>query len=231
MRENSSGSVFIKKMTGSNTCSRDIISYLKEFTLYTMKYQIYKPNSKNTGCAMSFSVGTSKDGAPALFISAVLQSGWNDSTKKGSFSGNSKDPNKSGNFKMNANEAGEMLSSLRSRIPVVFFHKFNENTTIIKFTPWDKDRQIKEQSGDKTYVSPAFGLSISKNSSSHFKLALEAGETEVLSELLKQFIRWDLEFEANKGEQNSEQEEAKPVAKNPSTKTLAEDDEISDVPF
>jgi hypothetical protein len=195
-----------------------------------MKYQIYKPNSKNTGCAMAFSIGSAKDGAPALYISAVLQSGWNDSTKKGSFSGNAKDPNKSGNFKMNANEAGEMLSSLRSRIPVVFFHKFNENTTIIKFTPWDKDRQIKEQNGDKTYVSPAFGLSISRNSSSLFKLALEAGETEVLAELLKQFIRWDLEFEANKGQQDSSQEETQAAPRKSAEKPPVDDYE-DDVPF
>lgn len=181
---------------------------------------------------MSFSIGSGKDGSPALYISAVLQSGWNDSTKKGSFSGNAKDPNKSGNFKMNANEAGEMLSSLRSRIPVVFFHKFNDDTTIIKFTPWDKDRVVKDQGGDKTYPSPAFGLSISRNSSSNFKLALEAGETEVLAELLKQYIRWDLEFEANKGQQDEAQEQKQSSPAKSSPKTPSNDfDDQDDVPF
>jgi hypothetical protein len=196
-----------------------------------MKYQIYKPNSKNTGCAMSFSVGTGKDGSPNLYISAIQQASWDDSTKRGSFSANTKNPQKSGNFKMNANEAGEMLSSLRSRIPVVFFHKFNDDTTIIKFTPWDKDRVIKDQGGDKTYPSPAFGLSISKNSSSVFKVALEAGETEVLAELLKQYIRWDLEFEASKGSRyESEQENSRPAPKKPEPKAPVEDDD-QDVPF
>lgn len=200
-----------------------------------MKYQIYKPNSKNTGCAMSFSVGTSKEGGPTLFISAIQQAGWNDSTKTGSFAANVKDPNKSGNFKMNANEAGEMLSSLKTRVPIVFFHKFKDDTTIIKFTPWDKPRVIKGQNGDETYTSPAFGLSISKNSSFAFKLALEAGETEVLAELLRQFIRWDLEFESNKGGQQQEesQESSKPAVKAIPKQEKVENnwDDSQDVPF
>lgn len=166
-----------------------------------MKYQLYKPNSKNTGCAMGFSVGGSKDGSPALYISTILQAGWNDQTKTGSFGPNAKDPNKSGNFKMNANEAGEMISSIKTRVPVVFFHKFGNDTTIIKFTPWDKDRTVKEKNGEQTYKSAAFGLSISKNSSQHFKVALEAGETEVLILLLEDFIKQVLFFEAQKGKE------------------------------
>jgi hypothetical protein len=191
-----------------------------------MKYQIYKPNSKNTGCAMNFSIGTAKDGSPSLYIGAILQSGWNDQTKTGSFSGNTKDPNKSGNFKMNANEAGEILSSFKTRIPSVFFHKYNEDTTIIKFTPWDKDKKVKTQNGEETYVSPAFGISISKNSSSNFKLALEAGETEVLSVLLKEFIARDLDFQSNK---QKEYQTEKPSPKKEEKSFTNEEED--DVPF
>lgn len=163
-----------------------------------MKYQIYKPNSKNSGCAMNFSIGNSKDGTPALYIGAILQSGWDDNKKTGSFSGNAKNPAKSGNFKMNANEAGEILSAFRTRIPAVFFHKFNDDTTIIKFTPWDKEKKVKTTNGEETFVTPAFGITISKNSTSSFKLSLEAGETEVLALLLKEYIRQDLEATASK---------------------------------
>jgi hypothetical protein len=194
-----------------------------------MKYQIYKPNSKNTGCAMNFSIGVAKDGAPTLYISSILQSGWNEKTKTGSFSGNAKNPSKSGNFKMNANEAGEIISSFNTRIPSVFFHKFNEDTTIIKFTPWDKEKKIKTQNGEETYKSPAFGISISKNSSSNFKLALEAGETEVLSILLKEFISRDLLFQAEK---QKEYQSDRPVYKE--KESVAKQEEIEDeedVPF
>lgn len=147
---------------------------------------------------MGFSIGGSKSGAPALYISVIQQASWNDQTKTGSFGANAKDPNKSGNFKMNANEAGEMISSIKTRVPVAFFHKFDQDTTSIKFTPWDKDRKIKTQNGEETHKSAAFGLSISKNSSQHFKVALEAGETEVLACLLTEFINQSLYYEASK---------------------------------
>ena len=42
--------------------------------------------------------------------------------------------------------------------------------------------------GDEWHETPAFGISVSRNSSQIYKLPLEAGETEVLSELLKKYI-------------------------------------------
>ncbi len=153
-----------------------------------MKYTLYKPNSKNNGCAMSFEIGTLRDGGVALFVSAVLQSSWNDNSKTGSFKENAKNPKKSITIKLNANEAGELLSSLKTRIPYATFHKNNDDSTSIKFTPWDKPRTIKGKDENLTYDSDAFGLSIVKNSALTFKIALEAGETEVLAVLLKEFI-------------------------------------------
>lgn len=206
-----------------------------------MKYTLYKPNSKNQGCAMGFSIGTGKDGSPSLYISAVQQASWNDQTKTGSFGANAKDPNKSGNFKMNANEAGEMISSIKTRVPVNFFHKFNQDSTSIKFTPWDKDRKIKDQNGEHTYKSAAFGLSISKNSSQHFKIALEAGETEALRLLLEDFVKQSLFFEGQKGKTNIPDSvgedgllggESNPApAQRAPNKPESFEDESDDVPF
>jgi glutaredoxin len=167
-----------------------------------MQYQLYKPNSQNTGCAASFQIGKNKDGSPCLFINAIMQSGWNDQTKTGSFKENAKNPQKSTVVKMNHNEAGEMISSLKTRHPVVFFHKNNSDQTIITFSPWDKDRKVKTQAGESIYKSPAFGLSISKNSSLRFKVALEAGETEVLALILADFINQCLFHEGNKFQSN-----------------------------
>ena len=68
------------------------------------------------------------------------------------------------------------------------FHRRNDDTTIIKFTPWDKKRKIIGKDGDEWHETPAFGVSVTRNSAMTFKLPLEAGETEVLSELLKKYI-------------------------------------------
>lgn len=164
-----------------------------------MQYKLYKPNSKNSGCAMAFQLGKNKDGSPCFFVNAVLQAKWNDQYKTGSFKENAKNPEKSCVVKMNTNEAGEILSSIRSRIPVDFFHKTDKGSTVIKFTPWDKDRKIKGHSGEETYKSPAFGFAIIKGSSS-FKIALEAGETEVLAAFMEELIRADLYFDKRQEE-------------------------------
>jgi hypothetical protein len=193
-----------------------------------MKYTLYKPNSKNAGSAFAFNIGLNK-GKPSLYINAVLQASWNDTTKTGSFKENAKDPQKSATVMLNANEAGEILSSLKSRIPVVFFHKTPNGSSVIKFSPWDKDRVIKDQGGDKTYKSPAFGLSFSKDSTSQFKIALEAGETEVLALLLQDLINQSL-FAAAQYENESESP-VQPSQKEEKKQETAPDEDYDDVPF
>ena len=195
-----------------------------------MKYTLYKPNSKNTGCACSFDIGSSgKNNGVSLYISFVLQSGWNDSNKTGSFKENAKNPDKTATVKLSAHEAGEFLSSLKTRIPYVAFHKSSEDTTIIKFTPWDKERKIKGKDSEESYSSPAFGLSISRNSSQSFKVALEAGETMVLAELLKDFIKQSLYAEAQNKEVSKNDSPA--PAKSKGKPAPEPDDDDSDVPF
>ena len=153
-----------------------------------MKFTLYKPNSKNTGAAFSFDLAKDKKGNAVMYVSMIQQHSWNDKTKSGSFKENAKNPEKSGTIKLSANEAGEILSSFKTRIPFVAFHRNNEDTTIIKFTPWDKKRKIMGKDGDEWHETPAFGITVSRNSSQVYKLPLEAGETEVLSELLKKYI-------------------------------------------
>lgn len=157
-----------------------------------MKFTLYKPNSKNTGSAFSFDLAKDKKGNAVMYVSMIQQHSWNDKTKSGSFKENAKNPEKSGTIKLSANEAGEILSSFKTRIPFVAFHRRNDgqntDTTIIKFTPWDKKRKIIGKDGDEWHETPAFGISVSRNSSQVYKLPLEAGETEVLSELLKKYI-------------------------------------------
>ena len=154
-----------------------------------MKYTLYKPNSKNTGSAFSFELGKSKNGDTVLYVSMIQQYAWNDTTKNGSFKENAKNPEKSASIKLSAIEAGEFLSSFKTRIPYVAFHKSKDDTTIIKLTPWDKVKKVKEQDGEKSYTTPAFGLNVSRNSSQTFRLPLEAGEIEVLGKFLEEYIK------------------------------------------
>jgi hypothetical protein len=183
---------------------------------------------------MSFQLGKEKDGSPCFFVNSVLQARWNDQNKTGSFKENAKNPEKSCVVKMNTNEAGEILSSIRSRIPVDFFHKTDKGSTIIKFTPWDKDRKVKGHNGDETYKSPAFGLTIIKGSSS-FKIALEAGETEILAAFMEELIRADLYFDKRQEESGQSSSGGDDLIGGTNEKTVEKEnepeDDYEDVPF
>ncbi len=196
-----------------------------------MKYPVYKPNKNVNGCAATFAVvQTGKDLKTNFFISMIQQSGWDDKKKTGSFAGSREDASKNINFKLSVAEAGEILSSFKTRVPFVAFHKFNDDTTVIRLTPWDKNRQVKEQGGEKTYVTPAWGFAVTKNSSETFRLPLEAGEAEVLAILLKQFIEDSL-FENSQDEktQQAQNSSASVKPERPQQKEKEEDD--SDIPF
>ena len=58
-----------------------------------------------------------KKGNAVMYVSMIQQHSWNDKTKSGSFKENAKNPEKSGTIKLSANEAGEILSSFKTRIP------------------------------------------------------------------------------------------------------------------
>ena len=195
-----------------------------------MKYTLYKPNSKNTGAAFSFDLAKDRKGKPVLFVSMIQQYSWNDSTKNGSFRENAKNPEKSATIMLNETEAGEFLSSFKVRVPYIAFHKREDSSTIIKLTPWDKSRKIKEQGGDKMYTTPAWGLSVSKNSSQLFKLPIEGGEVEALSELLKAYISRVFEFNAEsyKREDTPKQYQSPKKQNEPKAQEIEEED---DVPF
>lgn len=154
-----------------------------------MKYTLYKPNSKNSGAAFSFDSVKDKDGRNVLFVSMIQQYSWDEKKKNGSFKENAKNPEKSATIMLSFNEAGEFISSFKTRVPYVAFHKRNDETTIIKLTPWDKKRKVINQDGEEWHETPAWGLSVTKNSSQTFKLPIEAGESVVLEELLKSYIK------------------------------------------
>jgi hypothetical protein len=159
-----------------------------------MSIALYKPNSKNTGTAVNLRIGSGKYNVPALYIGAIQQHSWDDSRKLGSFSENAKNPDKTINIKLNEFECGEILNSIKDRVEYSTFHKFDDNQTVIKFTPWDKQRKIskynpKSKTFDETSVTvSAFGLTITRNGNQSFKISIEPGEVRVIEEFLKNYL-------------------------------------------
>ena len=139
-----------------------------------MKFSLYKPNSKVTGCAFQFKIGETKGKEKVLYVSAIQQSSWNENTKTGSFSDNAKNPEKNINIKLNENEIGGLLYAIRVYTEFSAFHTFDENKTQISFKPYTK------QNGSK-----AFSFSVSRNGNQKFGIGIELSEAETLSEFLK----------------------------------------------
>ena len=197
-----------------------------------MKFTLYKPNAKNTGAAFTFEATKDNSGKPVLFVSMILQYSWDDQRKTGSFKQNAKNPDKETTIKLTEVEAGEFISSFKTRIPFVGFHKTQDKTTVIKLTPWDKNRIIKNKNKEgewieNNYKTPAWGLTITKDSSQYFKLPMEAGESEALSILLEHYIKESFTAQALAYKKGQPQKSYQKPAPKPSP--IEEDDD--DVPF
>jgi hypothetical protein len=206
-----------------------------------MSIQLYKPNSKNTGSAFTFSIGVNKNNPlPAFYISAIAQHSWNDEKKIGSFSGNSKNPEKTVNVKINELECGEIMSAFKNRHDYSTFHSFDGNNTSIKFSPWDKDVKVsKYDPSSKSYKDekekvPAFGLSISKGKGNTFKIGLDPGEVEIMLKLLEMYVLKFIDAKIKQNEENRKNNyqksdsSSKPI---PSEPEGVDEDDDEDPPF
>lgn len=96
----------------------------------------YKPNSKNTGTACSFSVN-SKEGS--VWSSLIKQSSWNEGTKTGSFIDNKDNPQKSAKVKFSTTEVAGLLEALDKNIEFSAYHSSDKQVTKIKFSPYIRD--------------------------------------------------------------------------------------------
>ena len=96
----------------------------------------YKPNSKNTGTACSFSVN-SKDNS--VWGSLIKQSSWNDAKKIVSFSENQTNPNKSVKVKFSLTEAAGLLDALERNAEFSAYHTSEKQITKIKLSPYMRD--------------------------------------------------------------------------------------------
>ena len=98
----------------------------------------YKPNSKNSGTACSFSVNP-KDNS--VWGSLIKQSSWNEAKKIGSFSENQNNPNKSVKVKFSLTEAAGILDAIERNAEFSAYHTSEKQITKIKFSPYIRDEK------------------------------------------------------------------------------------------
>lgn len=144
----------------------------------------YKPNSKNSGHACSFQYA--KDGN--FYFSFAKQTGWNDSTKTGSFK--SKDKSNTINGKLSVTEVCSIIDCIESNREFSAFHKSAKQTLSIKFSPYVRnDAQIgftfavnrKDESGEGKGFLIGFNFGEAVQAREYLKTALQtvfAGQIE-----------------------------------------------------
>lgn len=96
----------------------------------------YKPNSKTTGTACSFSVNPKDE---SIWSSLIKQSSWNETKKIGSFSENQNNPNKSVKIKFSLVEAAGILDALEKNTEFSAYHNSEKQSTQIKFAPYIRE--------------------------------------------------------------------------------------------
>ena len=148
----------------------------------------YKPNSKNTGTACSFTVNA-KDAS--IWSSLIKQASWNDAKKIGSFSENQNNPNKSVKIKFSLTEAAGILDSLERNTEFSAYHTSEKQSTQIKFSPYIRD--------DKQ-VGYSYMVSKTDKQNSENKQSYLIGFYFNEARLLKEFISYALNstFEAQR---------------------------------
>jgi hypothetical protein len=151
-----------------------------------MKYEVYKPNPQNSGCACSFNVVEDSKGRTVMYLNMILQASWNAESKTGSFSANFKSEDKSTNVMFNLTECGEMLAAFNHRYSKTFYHKSPKGTKSITLSPWDKTEKTKTKTGEVEFIVPAFGLKVVSDGSKSFSIPLLPGEIENIKALITQ---------------------------------------------
>lgn len=142
----------------------------------------YKPNSQSKGAAAQFQFGA-KEQDFGLYLGIIKQFGWNNESKKGSFSENAKNPLKNKKIKLNNVEASafcRVLNGSNEKWSTV--HKNETKTTSISFSHYIKD-------GNKL----GYGISITEKNGESFMIGLNNDEGYLLKEFLKSYILFTFE--------------------------------------
>lgn len=147
---------------------------------------IYKPNSKNSGHAMSVSISKDFDDKnnkvpPSIMVEIVKQSSWDNSKKQGSFKHPKGSKGKKTLMKLTDSEVGDILYSIEKGKTFSAFHKFGDSSKSIKIVTEGTERKIKGQDSE-TVRLVKFGIT---ENSIGFYLLLTAGESQLFLEALR----------------------------------------------
>lgn len=148
-----------------------------------MNLQIYKPNSKNSGCAISFQISHKPNNEPQFYVNCIAQHSWNEQAKTGSFAESRNNPSKTIAIKFNEFELGEMINAFQHKTSYSTFHSSEASKTQIKLAPYEKTKGTGEYAVKYT----AFGLSFTRNGADTFKVPLEPGEAIRLIAFINKF--------------------------------------------
>lgn len=140
----------------------------------------YKPNSKNTGTACSFSVNP-KD--QSVWSSLIKQSSWDESKKIGSFSQNQNNPSKSVKIKFSLTEVAGILDALDRGVEFSAYHTSDKQSTQIKLSPYIKDGK---------QVGYSYIVNKSDKQNSENKQSYLIGFYFNEARLLKEFLKYSL---------------------------------------
>ena len=140
----------------------------------------YKPNSKNTGTACSFSVNPKDE---SIWSSLIKQSSWNDSKKIGSFSENQNNPAKSVKIKFSLTEAAGILDAIDRNTEFSAYHTSEKQSTQIKFSPYIRENK---------QVGYSYMVSKTDKQNSENKQSYLIGFYFNEARLLKEFISYAL---------------------------------------
>jgi len=163
-----------------------------------MNLKLYKPNPKNTGCAMSFQISQKENQEPQFFANCILQHSWNSKNRTGSFTENKNDPSKKVALKFNEFELGEFINTFTNHSPYSTFHSNESTKTQIRLTTYEKNRGT----GDYAVKVTAFGLTIVRNGSDTFKIPIDPGEAVRLISFIKNYFNLLDSYRAEEQKEN-----------------------------
>lgn len=164
-----------------------------------MSLQIYKPNSKNTGCAISFQISQKGDKDPQFYVNCINQHSWDENKKTGSFAENRNDPSKTIAVKFNEFELGEFVNAFANKSTYSTYHNSDSAKTQIKISVYEKTKGV----GEFAVTYKAFSLSFTRNGSDTFKVPIEPGEAVRISSYIERYYSILDDFRASKQQSRS----------------------------
>lgn len=148
-----------------------------------MPVHIYHPNKVSSGFACSFSDGLNGD---CMFASILKQSGWNESTRTGTFKASLDDKNSFANIKLSDLEVAAILDCVERGRPFSTYHDGDVPKTI-QFTPWFS-KQVNEDTNKPDQRGFSFAITVSSKEDPTIKNSFYIGLNFAEARLIREYL-------------------------------------------